>query len=143
MLQRCYNSQRLILHTYGTFRQTPQFLQRLSAFNNIQNLDLSITSEQLKILQVLVQRCGKQLKTVQIATNASRLGFHWNGINTRLKLPVFNLPNAANIHLGGVYFPIIFSNKLTTLTLYGGKNSVTCINPHWFKFTADNCRFTD
>lgn len=138
-LQRLYNVQTLNIELPRDFAATSPFLSHLAVFNNVETLVIKLTirgrdigaTTQLHALRAITDSSCQELKSVTILTSTiDRYAAH------PIKLVVLRLPNAEAIITHQCTFPIIFSNKLTSLTI-GQFKYEDC--KEWLEFTVNNC----
>ena len=138
-LQRLYNVQslnidlpvELFVHVV-----TSQLLSHLAVFKNVQQLEICFgdtrkdAEDNLKVLKVIVEQCGHQITQLKISPGQIH--------RAKLKLPALRLNNVESIFMFVECFPIIFSNKLKSLTI-GFKKKTTRLNHDVIKLIIDKC----
>ena len=143
-LQRLYNVQSLNIHLPTDFVVTSKFLSYLAVLNNVEQLEIllggvierNMMTDRLKAVKVIIQQCGNQIKMLKISPGY--ISTHQSPV----KLPVLRLNNVESMTMLEECFPIIFLNKLKSLTI-GHKEKVTYLNHEWMKLVIDNCNCTN
>ena len=164
-MQRLYNTQSLTFHFNNNCNDliNEKFLSYLNRFNNVEKLDIDISlhrniyfathfntyQDQKKtlILQTIVNRCSDKIKTLKIAEPFDKRGDNSKTSHDReSELPALKLNNLERLWMDKKFFPVIFSNKLKSLTIGGVTkygDDLTILSNEWIRFMIDNCDCTN
>ena len=153
-MQRLRNTQRLTFCAtdVNKIAITQKFLSYMSVFTNIEKLDVILFGwtpyaildppytyqDQLKALQIIMVQCKNKIKELKIAL------YSIGKPPDDSQLPVLKLNNLERLCVDERFFPVVFSNKLESLTIGGLIEVKKCtLSKEWIKFIIDNCDCTN